>query len=64
MTRTLDAFKWLLKKGEHTIHCPRVSITDWTDGKQPLFEGSGRFILKDGGDIRFELDVKWDGTTK
>ena len=65
MTRTLNAFKWLLKKGEHTIHCPNVSLTEWTDGKPPLFEGSGRFILKDGGDdIRFELDVKWASTTK
>lgn len=64
MTRTLNAFKWLLRKGEHTIHCPHVSITEWTDGMPPLFEGSGRFILKDDGDINFELDVKCTGTTK
>jgi hypothetical protein len=46
------------KTSEHTFHGPQISITWWAERGSPLFGGSGRFILKDGGDIRFELDVK------
>lgn len=58
MSRTLTSFVWLLQPGEHVIQCPRMFLEGWHDHLPPVFEGSGRFTLKNSSEFHFEFDAK------
>lgn len=58
MSRTLTSFEWLLQPTEHVIQCPRMFLDGWHDHQPPIFEGSGRFTLRNSTEIHFEFDAK------
>lgn len=58
MPKTLTSFEWLLRPSEHVIRCPQMLLDGWHDHQPPVFEGSGRFLLKSTTEIRFEFDAK------
>ena len=58
MSRTLTSFEWLLRPAEHVIQCPQMFLDGWHDHQPPVFEGSGRFTLRNSTEIHFALDAK------